>query len=51
MQNYIYRNFNKENLAATASNITKDLMTCAKQMESQVQQAENDLQLLGKVPM
>ena len=42
-----FRNFNKENLAKTASNITQDLMSIAKMMESQVKQSEADMQTLG----
>lgn len=42
------RNYNKETLAATASNITKDLMSIAKNMESQVKKGEQDLEVLGK---
>lgn len=41
------RNFSKENLAKTASNITQDLMSIARMMESQVKQSEEDMQMLA----
>lgn len=41
------RNFNKENLAKTASNITQDLRSIARMMESQVKQSEADMQTLA----
>ena len=44
-----FRNFNKENLAKTASNITQDLMSIARMMESQVKQSEGDMQTLGLI--
>ncbi|XP_068708860.1 vesicle transport protein SEC20-like isoform X2 [Montipora foliosa] len=40
------RNFSKENLAKTASNITQDLMSIARMMERQVKQNEADVQTL-----
>lgn len=44
-----FRNFNKENLAKTASNITQDLRSIARMMESQVKQSEADMHELGKI--
>lgn len=41
------RNFSKENLAKTASNITQDLMSIARMMESRVKQSEEDMQMLA----
>ncbi|XP_068746863.1 vesicle transport protein SEC20-like isoform X1 [Montipora capricornis] len=41
------RNFSKENLAKTASNITQDLMSIARMMERQVKQNEADVQTLA----
>ncbi|EDO43106.1 predicted protein [Nematostella vectensis] len=41
------RNFNKESLAETTGNITKDLMSIARMMESQVRHAEEDVQILA----
>lgn len=43
----LFRTFNKENLAKTASNITQDLMSIARMMEGQVKQSEADMQILG----
>ena len=45
----LFRTFNKENLAKTASNITQDLMSIARMMDSQVKQSEADMQILGKI--
>lgn len=45
--NVRHRNFNKENLAKTASNITQDLMSIARMMDSQVKQSESDMQTLA----
>ena len=42
------RNYDKENLAKTTSNITKDLMSVARVMESQTKQSEQDLICLGE---
>ena len=44
---FLYRTFNKENLAKTSSNITQDLMSIARMMEGQVKQSEADMQILG----
>ena len=46
----LFRTFNKENLAKTASNITQDLMSIARMMDGQVKQSEADMQILGKIP-
>ena len=45
----LFRTFNKENLAKTASNITQDLMSIARMMDGQVKQSEADMQILGKI--
>ena len=45
----LFRTFNKENLAKTASNITQDLMSIARMMDGRVKQSEADMQILGKI--
>ena len=43
-----FRQQSKEGLAKTAGNITENLMSIAKMMESQVQQSRNNTEVLSK---
>jgi hypothetical protein len=45
---FIFRQQSKEGLAKSASNITENLMSIAKMMESQVQQSRNNTEVLSK---